>query len=265
MSDEFDRITRGGAQVGVGLATLSPMKTLEGVATVFGLETNASIVQKAVALAHEDFVFETVLQLKADSAGHKQRLDTYEQRLKMLTWTVEEFERRLGERGAVPSDLAALLEASFRVWQATADAKKREFHRNALRNAFDPKQYEEGLTLRLFGIFEELTYGDIWTLRRLKEHHRDWPKSAATRYYQIITKVHYDDHDAPIQINNNERLMVAEHMTCLRQHRLIYKGHRQFEIDGRVASQLTNTNEVTELGDRFLALMADPPEPVPAQ
>jgi hypothetical protein len=172
MSDEFDRISRGGATAVVGLATMDPLKIGEGLATVFGFETNASVVQKATALAHENFVFEVLMKLEGASARHKGRLDTFEQRLAKLTWIIEEFEARLGEHGAVSSDLAALLEASFKVWKATADAKKRKLLGNALLNVFDPRMYEEGLSLRLLDILSGLTYGDVHTLSLADENER---------------------------------------------------------------------------------------------
>jgi hypothetical protein len=127
---------------------MDPLKIGEGLATVFGFE------------------------LEGVSARHKGRLDTFEQRLAKLTWIIEEFEARLGEHGAVSSDLAALLEASFKVWKATADAKKRKLLGNALLNVFDPRMYEEGLSLRLLDILSGLTYGDVHTLSLADENER---------------------------------------------------------------------------------------------
>lgn len=261
MSDEFDRISRGGAQVGVGLATTSPLRIVDGLATVFGLETNASIVQKAVAIEHEDFVFETLLQLKDGSSSHKARLDTFEQRMAMVTWMVEEHQRRLGELGAVPSDLAALLDASFKVWQATADAKKRKVHRNALRNAFDPKQYEEGLTLRLLGILETLTYGEVWTLHQLRDQlatlSRRGSAYVLTDEVRLAAKVPFRRMDL------EEGSLQAEHIRRLRDAGLCLNRLTNYWPNERPPSSQTDFIVLTELGERLLVLTANPPREGP--
>ena len=177
MSDDFDqRLMTGGSQVAVGMATANPLKFGEGLLTILGLETQNSATQKAVVIDFESFLGEELDTRRAESADHKRRLDNFEQRLATLSWLAEEFGTRLGERGARHSDLIALLTAGFEVWRSTADAKKRKLLGNALRNAFDPQQYEEGLTLRLLSILVELTYGEIFVLRQQKELLEKWPR-----------------------------------------------------------------------------------------
>lgn len=69
MTDEFDqRLATGGSQVAVGMATANPLKVIEGVGTILGLETNNSATQRYVAAEYETFVFDELLELKGQSA-----------------------------------------------------------------------------------------------------------------------------------------------------------------------------------------------------
>jgi hypothetical protein len=72
------------------------------------------------------------------------------------------------EEQPVPSDISALFEAATRVSRKTADSQKRRLLKLALVNAFDKDLYNEGITLRLMKILENLFYGDIQFLNRLK-------------------------------------------------------------------------------------------------
>ncbi|MDC0716147.1 hypothetical protein [Nannocystis bainbridge] len=184
MNDDI-RQTKAAIQIVDAASSLSPLKFIEGVATFFGLEGNASRMEKLCAHEYEEFVFEEILFAKNNVARVANRVSAMEPRIHRHEWTLEEIQKalqdsdrrtaklqatleewqtRLGHLGASPSDLVALFRAGFDVWRQSSDAKKRKLLGNALRNAFDPKQYEEGLTLRLLGILSELTYGDIRTL-----------------------------------------------------------------------------------------------------
>lgn len=263
MTDEFDRISRGTAQAGLGLVTKNPIRVVEGVATVFGLETNASVMQKHVALAHEDFVFETLLQLKADGAAHKSRLDTYEQRLLTVSWIVEEHQRRLGEWGAIPSDLAALVDASSKVWKRNADARKRKLLRNALLNAFDPKQYAEGLTLRLLGILEDLEYGDVWVLRTMREQFDKWPRdkngTLLVTADDLKSAREHGDTVVPIRIDDvRQGSLIDDHIKRLDGHRLVYPQHKGWLLNGKSENSALKVPLPSAMGERLLALLAEP-------
>jgi hypothetical protein len=257
MSDDFDRVSRGGAQVGVGLATANPLKIGEGVATVLGVETNASAVQRLVAAEYEDFAFSEILRLGKDSIQHKAQLDTFEQRQQKLQWALEELERWNGDAGARASDLVATLEAGFKVWKSTADAGKRKLLGNALRNVFDPKLYEEGLTIRLLSLLESLTYGDIWVLRSLKDHQR-LPRE---RGELLLTKRDLIPEDGvPVRGSDIPKgSLIEDHVKRLREHGLSYPNDRQVKLDG-ISQGRFEINNVSELGERLLRLVLDPPQ-----
>lgn len=261
MSDDFDqKLVVGGSQVTVGMATGNPLKIGEGLLTILGLETNNSATQKLVVADFEAFLGEELDARRAESAEHKRRLDTFEQRLITVNWLVEEFERRLSKQGARPSDLVALLSASFEVWKKTADDKKRKLLGNALRNAFDPKQYEEGLTLRLLGILAQLDYGDIITLRGLKEHEAfrlngniDITAADAQRPAVLIRA-----HSIP------QQSLLANHLKRLSEHGLVWQLTRIFVEVPEQFRQGVEVNEPTELGARLLKLVADRESTSPA-
>ncbi len=269
MPDEIDRIATGVWHMATGLATLDVIKGVEGLTTVLGLETNASEVQKLVAVEHESFVFDTLLALKGESTQHTKRLDTFEQRQSRMSWVMDEFERRLGEQGAVPSDLVALLEASSKVWKATADAKKRKLLANGLLNAFDPTQYEEGQTLRLFDILAQLTYGEIFILRLYGDQFAAWPKKPESEVVVVTssnlerlrrrTAMPLCSADLPLRVADvRAGSLLGDHIKRLGDHGLICTRHRGWELDGKSTHQSLEMHEPSELGKRLLALTAAP-------
>ena len=67
----------------------------------------------------------------------------------------------VGDARAVASDVAATMHAWSRAWDRTGHAKKRRILMASLLKSFDREAYEEGLTLRLFRILEELDYPEI--------------------------------------------------------------------------------------------------------
>lgn len=254
MTDEVEqRLAKGSVEVVTGMVSGSPLKMGQGLLTMLGLETNASAMQRYVAAEYETFVTDTLQGLTGESGQHKRRLDTLEQRQLKMAWVVEEHERQLGEKGALRSDLVALLEAGFEVWKKNADARKRKLLGNALRNAFDPKQYEEGLTLRLFSILKDLEYGDIWALREVKA------QGAFLQQGRIDVTGHANQQPpskVPLGANwAGGKPLVSDHLKRLHSHGLIYKTSRATVEK----SQSLDVNEPTELGERLLALTADPP------
>jgi hypothetical protein len=70
------------------------------------------------------------------------------------------------------ADVAAIINAAMKASEKTADAKKRKLLKNAVVNAFDIEQYQEGMTLRLFSIFEDVEYGDVEMLHRVFQKKR---------------------------------------------------------------------------------------------
>lgn len=259
--DPFERKTKGGALALTGLAMANPVMVFNGLITMFAVETNASRVHKAAVAEYETFVYDTL-------TGQQTRLDTLEQRVHRESWLVEEHERRLGEHGALLSDLTAILTAGLRVWQSTADAKKRKLLGNALRNAaFNPTQYEEGLTLLLLSILAEVTYGDIWVLRTLDEHVRTWPRAENTGALIMSPdgKPHPDG-GVPLLVGSTpKRSLIATHVNRLREHGLVVTGHRNLALGNGISGNAAEINEPTELGIRLLKLTSEPgePEPVP--
>lgn len=62
------------------------------------------------------------------------------------------------------SDIAATIEAYQRASRKTQNAAKRKYLRNALRNAFNQKAYEHGMTIVFFKLMEEMEYQEIKVL-----------------------------------------------------------------------------------------------------
>ncbi len=262
MPDEIDRVAKGIWDVATGLATMDVIKIVEAAATVLGLETNASALQKYMAVEFEDFAFNKLRELAGESAQQKGRLDTYEQRLLKLSWAMDEYERRLGEQGATRSDLGAVLEASFKVWKANADARKRKLLGNALLNAFDPKQYEEGQTLRLLEILAQLNYGDIQKLRDFKEQLDALPKDGNGRLLltnHLMGESRAQRLKVPLRAEDvRPSSMLADHIKRLSYHGLVIVDAPTVRLDGENPLHTLKLNLVTDLGASLLALTADP-------
>lgn len=262
MSDEFDRNTTGLGQIAVGIVTLDVPKVVEGAATVLGLETNASAVQKYVAAEFEEFVYAELRRLSGESECFTLRLGTFEQRQAKMQWVVEEFEHRLGTLEARPSDLAALLDASYKVWQSTADAKKRNLLGNALRNAFDPKLYDEGLTLRLLSILRDLDYGDVHVLKRMREQKvkiPSHPRGILSLRSEQLARDH-EEGRIPLRASNLvPDSLIAYHVQRLTDHGLCCKRRLPFRLDGTQSPGDGMIEVITQtvMGGRFLALIAD--------
>jgi hypothetical protein len=72
------------------------------------------------------------------------------------------------DKQPISADISALFESATRVSRKTADAQKRNLLKLAIVNAFDINLYSEGITLRLMEILENLFYGDIVLLKRIK-------------------------------------------------------------------------------------------------
>lgn len=66
-----------------------------------------------------------------------------------------------------PADVAAIINAAMEVSQKTAGSKKRQLLKNAVVNSFSITQYQEGLTLRLFSILQDVEYGDCELLKQI--------------------------------------------------------------------------------------------------
>ncbi len=82
------------------------------------------------------------------------------------------------------TDVIAVITEARRIYEKTADRKKRELLHRAVVNAFSPEEYEAGLVLRLLRILGELEYGDIATLTELSAvgvvaQVREWENPAA--------------------------------------------------------------------------------------
>ncbi len=146
-------------------------------------------------------------------------------------------EERLAESAPTAADVFAFVEAVGRVSRKTADSEKRRLLRAAVVNAFDPEMYEQGLTLRLLSILEELEYGDVAFLRQLDEgeslqvvvegRHEDWPVSLARHHVGVLL-------DSGLVETNQENVSAPR----------------------RIPGSLYGA--VTVLGNRLLQLVAEP-------
>jgi len=200
------------------------------------------------------FVYETL-------TGQQSKLDTLEQRAAKESWIVEEHERRLGEHGALLSDLVALLTAGLRVWQSNADPRKRKLLGNALRNAFDPEQYKQGLTLRLLGILEELEYGEVWVLRTMREQFDKWPREKGVLLvtsHELQRARDNGDTVVPIRVDDvRPGSLIDDHIKRLEDHRLVSPQHKGWLLDGKSANSALKVYLPSAMGERLLALVAD--------
>lgn len=161
------QIIEGAAEDGVGAAVVrmaegGEPESVVGAAAIGALRGASK--KGAAALA----------RLLAESKTRRELAEAVgcevEEHLKLVAPIVEQNAERLLEdpdvrRKDLASNTAAILVGWERAYRATGDAKKRRVIMAALGNAFQPKLFKEGLTLRLFGMLEQLDYPEIRFLR----------------------------------------------------------------------------------------------------
>lgn len=107
------------------------------------------------------------VRIKTNTAQFREHIDKeletyFEKVIPEIVAMVKQWEK---PESLLGSDVVAILQGVKRVWDKTAEPKKRELLRRTLVNAFDQSLYDEGLTLRLLKIMEDMVYGDIYFLR----------------------------------------------------------------------------------------------------
>lgn len=155
--------------------------------------------------------------------------------------------RALEERGTPPraGDVAGVIATYLDAARSAVDDRKRRVLTNAVVNAFDPELHDLAITRGLFGILERLDYAEIHLLARIAEAQQGTKWIAPWLPYGSISAVHADR---------------------LSAERLIQRKPTAESQPGPGYVKTTDDVAYTsELGDRLLALAADPPAPSPAK
>lgn len=169
-------------------ASLEPVGIVRSLLSLIGVETNYSVMERAVALDYEEWVFETLMGLRSDStqAGKERhkfgaRLDDKEAREKKLNWIIEEFEKRLGDMDARIGDLMALFEAGYEVWKLNMQPAKRKILSILMKKAFDPTAYKEGRILEFIAALRQINVRQIGLLQEVSVSGRTPSLSTVTQ------------------------------------------------------------------------------------
>lgn len=141
------------------------------------------------------------------------------------------------------ADVAAIINAAMKASEKTADAKKRKLLKNAVVNAFDVKQYQQGLTLRLFKILEGVEYGDVEILCQIMKTAKNKEHS------QVHIKSFLENESFGI------RSLKLHHVEILEEYSLI-------KIWGRLPNEPLGVGgqgyiQVSELGEKFLEFVKE--------
>lgn len=96
-----------------------------------------------------------------------------------------------------PADVAAIIEAAMETSRKTSGAKKRQLLKNAVVNAFDPEQYQMGLSLSFFSILQNVEYGEVELLSKLAENSEaigvqslsNQPNSLVYHHLELLNKL----------------------------------------------------------------------------
>lgn len=78
---------------------------------------------------------------------------------------IEALMEAVDANAAVVSNFCATLNLWLTAWERTSDDGKRAMCMNALVNTLDVHLYREGLSRQLFALFDELSYGELLSLR----------------------------------------------------------------------------------------------------
>ncbi|UJR84282.1 hypothetical protein [Sandaracinus amylolyticus] len=164
-----------------------------------------------------------------------------------LAARIEEIDERLRslEPTAKAGDVAAVLAMYLDAARSSADDEKRRILTNAVVNAFDAKQYREGLTRRLFAILSQMEYPEIYLLRRIEEKAR--PVSARGRWEK--------DDRMRLRPWYDARALDSTLASRLVDLGLILRLHPLGEP--HLPESSPDTADTTMLGERLLALVAD--------
>jgi|GEM_PF-4808951 len=183
------------------------------------------------------------------------------------------------------ADVAAVFGAVIQASKKTADVNKRRLLKNALINAFDPEQYQAGLTLRLISILEDLEYGDVELLGKISKAEQSGFNEMSADLEKV--SVEHKKQVAKAQLIFGEDALsltsiVLHHLNVLEKYNLViiedYSREREFaEITRRVRSwervlaqrdpyyliqgEYTRLPDVTQLGHRLLQLIMEESSP----
>ena len=134
------------------------------------------------------------------------------------------------------ADVAAIINAAMKASEKTADAKKRKLLKNAVVNAFDVEQYQEGLTLRLFKILEQVEYGDVEVLKQVLEESKKQAKGSLIEF-NVNRKGSMKEHHLGILIN----------LTLISEYGTTYKERERY-----------HKIVISEMGERLLDFISKP-------
>lgn len=221
----------------VNVAVGGKLDDLAGVWRALGIETSTQRMAAPVPVRRTSPTPPGPDQRRGPTAVDALAIDEaqwMEERIAALEQAV----RKLREQGVEvrASDVRAVVEALVQAHRKTADPRKRRLLEQAAGHAFDRGLYEEGLTIRLLGIMEELTYGNVAFLRRFSEQFQPLAVKDTVRRPGTI-----EQHQAGLLV----RLGLL---------------HSNYEVGG--GSWLTGLEgqlSITALGRKLLALLADAP------
>lgn len=156
------------------LLTGGAVGTVASVLKALGIETAADRMDEAVESDWRDWVSTAVVE------WHQFRTE----------W--ESF--RDADRPTA-TDVRAVLAAARIVFEGTASSRKRRELHNAVVNAFNPRVYERGQTIRLLEVLDNLQYGDIYLLRCIADGTRasayaEWPRPDKKVFAETMDALH---------------------------------------------------------------------------
>ena len=147
------------------------------------------------------------------------------------------------------ADVAAIINSAMKASEKTADAKKRQLLKNAVVNSFDIEQYQQGLTLRLFKILEEVEYGDVQILSVVKEINVEG--IGYSEKYEIKSLLKNLQNENSSGIGN----IFYHHLEILEKQNLVVIWNRLSNQPLGIASQ--GNVQITDLGKKFLEFVKE--------
>jgi hypothetical protein len=133
-----------------------------------------------------------------------------------------------------PADVAAIINAAMEVSQKTAGSKKRQLLKNAVVNSFSIAQYQEGLTLRLFSILQDVEYGDCELLKQI-----------ATESNPLIVK----------SLATSDNSLTYHHLDVIYKLGLVLVWNHNPDVPLGMSGDSVHT-KISELGEKFIGFIA---------
>lgn len=137
-------------------------------------------------------------------------------------------------------DLATIIQEFIEISSKTADARKREYVRNAFRNSFDQEKYDEGMTYHFLQILKDLQYPEIHFL--VKMVNEGVKSSYSVQYVRDVI---------------NKSSILFRLFEKLAEHNLVYdKIQNHYNKDERIV--LTQDSiQIYEMGIKFVDFISD--------